>query len=268
MIKQTIRFKDSGIFYKVFKNENKPKIVLIHPYGSSGEIFNNIIPSLKKIFELIIIDLPSHGQSEHSKNVNIGDMPEIIFSIFKKENIKEAHFIGISEGSLIVQAFSELYLGYTKSLISISSYSIFFDTYKVVDSENRLENIKLFFLRLLSFGKYKKHLINYGAYSKKGKDLFKESMVNFKRRSAKSKKGIKRFYKLEKSDYIYPTYVVCGNEDSNVIKDASIQYEQRLPKTILEGFSESKQVVFLDNPRLFVDRVKSFVLEMNERNNK
>lgn len=265
MIKQTMLFKDSGIFYSIYKNENKPKLVLLHPYGSSGRIFDNIIPNLKKILELIIIDLPSHGQSEYSKNVSMIDMPEIILAIFKKENIKKAHFLGISEGSLIAQAFAEIYPGMTKSLVTISSYSIFFETYKVIKAENKFENIKLFFLWLFAFRQYKKHLINKSAFTEKGKTLFRNSMESFKRRSVFSKKGFNRFYSLEKSNHIYPSYIVCGNEDYNVIKDASIQYEQRLPKTILEGFSKAKQVVFLDNPRLFVDRIKSFIFEIDGR---
>lgn len=265
MKEQTILFKDNGVFYTVYKNENKPKVVLLHPYGSSGKIFNNIIPSLKNIVELIVIDLPSHGKSKHSKNVTMQDMPEIILAIFKKEKIKKVHFIGISEGSLIAQAFSEIYLGYTQSLVSISSYSIFFDTYKVLRAEDRFNKIKLFFMWLLAFKKYKNYFINKSSYSETGKLLFKESMENFKRKAAFSKRGIKRFYNLNKSDNLFPTYIVCGNEDLNVIKDASVQYENRLSKTILEGYKNAKQVVFLDNPRLFVDRIKSFILEIDER---
>ncbi len=259
MKEQTIRFKDAGIFYTIYPNEKKPTLVLLHPYGSSSTLFEGIIPNLKKIVQILIIDLPSHGKSEHSKHVNFSDMPEIIQSILSKENIRNAHFVGISEGSLIAQAFAQLYPNKLQSLISMSSYSIFHDSFKVVKADGFFHRIKLFFLWVFMFKRYKKSYIERSAISSEGKKLFEKSMKSLRRSSAFSKKGIKRFYNLGKQNYSYPTYVVCGNDDLGVIKDASLQYEQIVPKTILEGISNAKQVVFLDNPRLFVDRVRSFI---------
>lgn len=264
MIKQTIRFKDSGIFYTIYKNETKPRLVMLHSFGSSGVVFDDIIPNLKKSFEVIVIDLPSHGNSQHSKNVKISDMPEIVLSIFAKENIARAHFIGVSEGSLVAQAFARVYPGRLQSLISISAYSIFYDAYKNVYSETRFTNLKLFFLKFLSFNKYKNFYIEQSARTNKGKQLFTKSAKNLKRTSSRSKKGIDRFYNLGKPKVNYSTYIVCGNDDHNFMKDAALQHEQRLPNTILEGYADAKQIVFLDNPRLFIDRVKTFIYTVSK----
>lgn len=109
MEKQTIRFKDCGIYYERYLNPGKPYVVMLHSFGSSGLIFSDQIVVLKRQYQIIVVDFPGHGQSEYSKYVLLKDMPEIINMIFEIEKITKAHFIGISEGAEIAQAFAHLF---------------------------------------------------------------------------------------------------------------------------------------------------------------
>lgn len=217
---------------------------------------------LKRQYQIIVIDFPSHGQSEHSKDVFIKDMPEIINMIFEEEKIKKAHFIGISEGALVAQAFGHLFPKMISSLVAISTISIYHDSYKALVSTLFLKKIKLNLYRLLNFKKYKNWFIERSSNSANGKEKFKASTKGFKKTSNRSLKGLKRFYSLGVNTNHYPIYLVCGEDDWDVIKDASFQFEQKIPLTTLEGYEGSKQVVFLDNNRLFNERIKVFFSEI------
>ena len=61
----------------------------------------------------------------------------------------------------------------------------------------------------------------------------------------------------------YKIYLVCGEKRLDIIKDGSFQYEQKTPMTTLEGYREAKQIVFLDNGRLFNERIKVFFNEID-----
>lgn len=264
MDKQTIRFKDCGIYYRRDLSPGKPFIVMLHSFGSSGLIFSDQITALKRQYQIIVIDFPSHGKSEHSKHVHIKDMPEIINMIFEKEEIKKAHFIGISEGAEVAQAFAYFFPKKIISLIGISTISIYNESYKALASSQFTNKLKLKFLRLFSFKRYKRWFIERSANSKEGKEKFKKSMRGFKRKSKKALKGYERFYQLNPNSNPYPIYLVCGECDWDVIKDAAFQFEQKTPMTTLEGYPNSKQVVFLDNNRMFNERIKVFLNEMDK----
>lgn len=263
MEKQTIRFKDCGIYYEKYLNPGKPFVVMLHSFGSSGLIFLDQILILKRHYQIIVIDFPGHGNSEYSKNVKIHDMPEIINMIFTKEKINKAHFIGISEGAEVTQAFAQIFPRRVISLVGISTISISHDSYKAVEASLAFTKLKLGFLRIFNFKKYKKWFIEKSSNSKEGQEKFKISMRGFRRRSKNVKKGYNRFYNLGTQQYKYPTYLVCGENDWDIIKDASFQYEQKTPMTTLEGYRNAKQIVFLDNGRLFNERIKVFFNEMD-----
>lgn len=264
MEKQTIRFKDCGIYYERYLSPGNPYVVMLHSFGSSGLIFSEQIMALKRQYQIIVVDFPSHGKSEKSKDVFIKDMPEILNMIFAKEKISKAHFIGVSEGAEVVQAFAQLFSKKVISLVAVSTISIYHDSYKAVASSLSMTKFKLKLLRVFNFKRYKNWFIERSAYSEEGKERFSLSMRGFTKNSNKALKGLNRFYELGKQTYFYPTYLVCGEGDWDVIQDASFQYEQKTPKTTLEGYQGAKQIVFLDNNRLFNERIRYFISEMDK----
>lgn len=264
MDKQTIRFKDCGIYYERYLNQDKPFVVMLHSFGSSGLIFAELIIQLKRQYQIIVIDFPSHGKSDYSKYVHIKDMPEIINMIFKQEKVTKAHFIAVAEGAIVAQGFAHLFPNKISSLVAISAISIYHNTYKTLASSLAFENLMLNILRVFNFKKYKKYFINRSSHSDLGKEKFQKSMEGFTRKSKKALKGYKRFYSFGEKTNQYPIYLVCGEDDLGVIKDGCFQFEQSTSLTTLEGYENSKQIVFLDNNRLFNERIKVFLSEMEK----
>lgn len=255
----TIRFKDCSIYYEMHENKTKPTLVFLHGYTSSLTVFESIIVTFKKDYQLLLIDLPGHGKSGVSRSVGFKDMPEIIKSIFDYQDIQTAYFMGIDVGSIVAQGFGHIYPNQMNALISIGSYSIYHDSCKKVQKEHMLSNLGLSFQWLFNLSGYLNHFANLAVITDSGLQKYKLSQAKFKRSGMKAFKGVDRFYKFEKPSKHYPIYVVCGEFEEEVIKDASIQFEQKVPNAILEGFNKSKHVVFLDQPRLFIEHVQTFL---------
>src|ERR1700731_3945494 len=112
---QTIAYVDSG------SPQAQPP-VLIQGYPDSARDWLPVEPLLAKRFRLIIVDLRGHGAS---------DKPECCYTRFDfaydiellldSLHIAAADIAGHSLGSLVAQTFAELWPGYTRRLILISS---------------------------------------------------------------------------------------------------------------------------------------------------
>lgn len=264
MTDYTIRFKDCSIYYEMHENKLKPTLVFLHGFTSNLSVFESIIVTFKKDYQLLLIDLPGHGRSGVSGSVGFKDMPEIIKSIFDYQEISGAHFIGVDVGALIAQGFGHIYPNQMLSLVSIGSYSIYHDSWKIIKNEHFLSHMGLFFLWMFNLKGYLRHYQRLATITDGGTSKFLASQQTFKRKGIYAFKGLNRLYKWDTPNKVYPIYVVCGEYEEDVIKDASLQFEQKVPNALLEGFNKSKRVVFLDQPRLFIEHVQTFLKTQNK----
>ena len=87
-------------------------IVFVHGFGGSRKMFKKQIEMFKKYFNLLIIDLPGHGEScqglAENKKYNLNDVAKEIIQLLKDLGIKTASFIGISLGTLVIADIATL----------------------------------------------------------------------------------------------------------------------------------------------------------------
>lgn len=106
--------------YKIYGKDNKTEIVLLHGLGGSHTIFYKQIEFLQKKFKIIALDLPCHGESKHilaNETLTFEKCSHLIIETLNSLNIKKAHFIGVSLGTLIAQDLLNRYPEYIKSVI-------------------------------------------------------------------------------------------------------------------------------------------------------
>ena len=259
MQEEKVRFKDASIYYKLYENEGKDTVLFLHPYASSGTLFDSQITFFKREYQLLVIDLPGHGLSSISKNVSFADGPEIIKVLLDELNINSCHIVSVSEGAIIAQGFEHIFPDKIKTLTVVSGLSIYHNSSRVLKNELRWTRFKNFFKWIFSFKSYKKYYLGKSAFSSQAREKFEKTMVGFKRSSVFAYRRFGRFYKLGEQTAFYPSYVVCGTYDLEVIKDSTMQYEQKVPLTTIEGYDNASQVVFLDNPRQFNEHLSIFL---------
>lgn len=84
----------------------KPVLVFLHGFGGSSVIWAKQIKKLKDKYDLVLIDLPSHGKSEimlSKMEKSFEAVVNKIIDVLDYLNIKKATFIGCSLGTMIVK---------------------------------------------------------------------------------------------------------------------------------------------------------------------
>lgn len=93
------------------KEKTDKWIVFIHGFGGSRKMFKKQIDSFKDFFNLLVLDLPGHGNSEQGLHEitedkdnghGIKEVATEILNLLKSLNIDKADFIGVSLGTLII----------------------------------------------------------------------------------------------------------------------------------------------------------------------
>lgn len=101
---------------------NADWVVFVHGMGGSSTIWHKQVRDFSKEFNVLLIDLRGHGKSKKKSAPNlqrynfemIGD--EVI-EVLDYLHIKQAHFVGISLGTIIIRELSERYPERIKSMI-------------------------------------------------------------------------------------------------------------------------------------------------------
>jgi pimeloyl-ACP methyl ester carboxylesterase len=106
-----ISYNSSAIHY--LKNETAEKSILLcfHGYGEKASTFNFLDESVGKIFTIIAIDLPLHGETIWKEGLTfcVDDLLKIITQILDEHSQKENdfYFLGYSMGARVSLALLE-----------------------------------------------------------------------------------------------------------------------------------------------------------------
>jgi pimeloyl-ACP methyl ester carboxylesterase len=99
-----------------------PSLVLLHGFLLSAAIWDELAPKLSKKNNVIIIDLPGHGESGCVSKIHTMElMAEVVNFILEENNINQASFIGHSMGGYISLAFAEKYRSKVNTLVLLNS---------------------------------------------------------------------------------------------------------------------------------------------------
>lgn len=160
------------INYEVYgSNKAKKNLVFIHGFGGCLKAFTPLILSLQKSnYQIINIDLRSHGQSERPKNSAqykidyfINDLVEIL----KKEKVEQATIIGHCFGGILALILGAHHPQLVKSIVLINSSYKAPNFSKLVYNYFPLKGIIFFLLRFFP-NLYIKRYPAYEKYERSG----------------------------------------------------------------------------------------------------
>lgn len=105
--------------YEIIDNQKDEWVVFIHGIGGSTKTWNRQIEDFSQRFNLLLLDLPGHG-SNADKIIRKVDSQQLHFGI--KEtldylNISQAHFVGLSLGTIVIANFAARHPEYVNSII-------------------------------------------------------------------------------------------------------------------------------------------------------
>lgn len=114
------------IHYRLSGNRNKsnPRVVIAGGLNHPASVWGEELSPLREQYPVLTFDLRGVGESDKPKGEFAYDMSiyaEDILAVLEAENIREAHFLGHSYGSAVVQEFYNRYPERVLSLILVSA---------------------------------------------------------------------------------------------------------------------------------------------------
>jgi pimeloyl-ACP methyl ester carboxylesterase len=114
------------MYYRVYGNENRKAVVLIHPIGGNTEIWNDEIKIIQgRNFKVIVYDLRGHGKSEMGKvqAYTMKDLVGDLHALLNHLSVRKCTLVGHSIGGQISCIYAATHPGRVESILVISSSS-------------------------------------------------------------------------------------------------------------------------------------------------
>ena len=115
------------LYFKTFKSDtNRDWVVFIHGAGGSSVVWYKQIQSYRKHFNLLLIDLRGHGRSADGPTLKRSDysfesIALDVIEVMDHLHIRQAHFVGVSLGTIIIRQLAEMKSEYVKSMIMVGA---------------------------------------------------------------------------------------------------------------------------------------------------
>lgn len=105
--------------YELIDNKKEDWVVFVHGIGGSTRTCGKQIDAFSEHYNLLLLDLPGHGLNADNiiKKVDSEKLHTGIKDTMDFLNIKYAHFVGLSLGTIVIANFAVHHPEYVKSII-------------------------------------------------------------------------------------------------------------------------------------------------------
>lgn len=104
------------LYYETYNNKKPEWAVFIHGIGGSTKTWKKQIEDFSQSYNLLLLDLPGHGNSSGIKEFNIEAVCSLIIEVMDDAGIASADIISMSLGSMVASHLAVLYPTRVKSL--------------------------------------------------------------------------------------------------------------------------------------------------------
>lgn len=256
---ENLYLENSPIAYYIDDGSNKEWLVFVHAAFADHRMFEKQFEYFSGKYNLLAIDILGHGNSVRArKGDGVEKTSDWINAIFEKHNIRSAHFVGVSLGSVFIQDFANKYEEKVLSLACFGGYDVNnFDINKQKD--NSKAQMKMMLKALISVKWFAKENKKISAYTDDAQTAFYNMNIRFRKSSFRYLAGLKNLVnKYPKKKRRYNLLVGCGEYDNPTeieIVNEWAEYEN-CDKIIFKG---AGHCVNMDTPREFNLILDSFL---------
>jgi len=112
------------LYYKTyFKDEDTDWVIFVHGAGGSSSIWFKQLKAYKKEFNVLMVDLRGHGKSKgmlqkyYEDEYSFKLASQDILDVMDDAGIQQAHFVGVSLGTIIIRTIGEIAPDRVESLV-------------------------------------------------------------------------------------------------------------------------------------------------------
>ncbi len=254
-------------YEKYTKPQHKEWIVFVHGAGGSSKTFGRQVAAFKRHFNLLLPDLQDHGNSKNleitkDNKISFDEIAKNLITLLDKLNIKEAHFLGISMGSILIRVIEDLRPEIIKSIvIGGGIMKLNRRTHLLFKSGVLLSNIipyhKLYQLVAWILMPYENHKVARRLFVREAATIKKEAFKIWLGLLAELKYKLDAYFNLPHNK---PTLMIMGSEDFAFLKD-SITYSQKFPFINLKILQQCGHVCNIERHEEFNKQSLKFLLQ-------
>ncbi|MBM7661032.1 pimeloyl-ACP methyl ester carboxylesterase [Bacillus mesophilus] len=259
------------LYYKTYELSGFHEwVVFIHGAGGSSSVWYKQLKEFKKHFNVLLIDLRGHGKSRNplvlNKKYSFDNVSSDIIEVLDHINIREAHFVGISLGTILIRNIAEMDATRVKSMVLGGA---------VIRLNTRVKT-------LIWLGNFSKKFIPYMwlyklfAWCLMPKKRHEESRLLFVNQAKKlCQKEFIKWFKLtsdvapllvqfEENKVDIPTLYVMGQEDYMFLYPVE-EVVKKCKQAKLEVIQDSGHVCNVDQPEIFNQISIDFLKGLNRQ---
>ena len=243
------------------KGEGRP-LVLIHPLGLDHRLWDYCIGDLAEHRTLITFDLPGHGLSPvPDNNYSIEDISKNLLESLRLADIDKADFLGLSIGGMILQHFASVNASMVEKLILVDTTFKYSKDWQLnwterarISREEGLENM----LEKLLEAFFTEDYLRKGS---EDIDYCRDVISKMSGEGyALACEALSRC-NLEKSASAITsqTLILCGDQDNDLFKDATLWLSQNIPHSQYEWLAPAQHLSPLERRVDFLKIVRKFL---------
>ena len=245
-------------------------VVFVHGAGGSSSIWYKQIRDFKEHFNVLLVDLRGHGASRDvaqdaadvrkNSQYTFEDLSREVIEVLDHLGIEQAHFVGISLGSIIIRTLGELAPGRIRSIVLGGAVVRLNLRSRFLVRLGHLFKRVVPYLWLYSFFAWifmpkKRHRQSRLLFIREAKKLCQSEFLRWFKLTAEVK-GLLRFF--EEKEIPVPTLYLMGEEDHMCLPPVRALVERHHHST-LRVFEDCGHVCNVDRPDLFNRHAVAFI---------
>lgn len=261
------------LYHRIYENSNSTEwVVFVHGAGGSSEIWFKQIKPYTQEFNVLLIDLRGHGKTEVIEEVNakreysFKSVTAEIIEVLDFKNIPQAHFVGVSLGTILIRQIAEDAPERIKSIVytgaitwmNIKSRVVIFFGHRF---KSILPTMVLYKIYAYIIMPRKNHVISRSVFIQEAKKVCRNEFLRWFNLTAVLVAKLRSF---EKKDIEIPTLYIMGQEDHMFLR--SVQELVKKSKCAsLFIVEKCGHVVNIDSPQIFNKTSIEFIKKQSSK---
>ncbi|MBT9189978.1 alpha/beta fold hydrolase [Zobellia russellii] len=257
--------------YVTYLNQESDSwVTFVHGAGGSSSIWYKQLREFKKHFNVLLLDLRGHGDSQPGLKDAFNDkytfdyITEDILEVIDFLEIQKSHFIGISLGTVLIRNLAEKYPGRVESMVLGGAIIRLDMRFRLLMGFGGLFKslvpyiwlYKLFTFAIMPDGNHKESRL---LFVREAKRMYQKEFVRWYKMGSQINRLL-RFFRA--GDINIPTLYVMGGEDYLFLPSVKKMVQKQSQSSLLT-IEHCGHVVNVEQPQLFNRFVIDFVADVN-----
>ena len=247
------------LYYQTYKlSDEADWVVFIHGAGGSSSIWFKQVKEFKKHFNVLLLDLRSHGKSKELMEKYYRDkytfklIGKDILQVMDEAGVEKAHFVGVSLGTIIIRTIGEIAPNRVQSLIMCGAVMRLNIRSRFLVGVGHLFKKVVPFMWLYKLFAWiilprKRHSESRSLFIREAKKLYKKEFIKWFNMTRDINPLLKYF---REKDISIPTLYIMGSEDYLFLPPVR-QIVEDHKHSFLKVVEQCGHVVNVEKPKVF-----------------